>query len=313
MGSSRLPGKVLAEVAGRPMLRLMLDRLARLDVDELVVATSDLTADDAVAGVATGAGVAVVRGPERDVLARFALALDQHPADLLVRLTADCPLSDPDVVAAALALAGRTGADYTSNSLVRTYPDGLDTEVVAAEALRQAHSEAVDPVEREHVTPFVYRRTSRYRLAALRHDQPLADERWTVDTAADLNRLRAMAAAVADPVAADWRQILQATGRRGSPPIGSLHLRPAAESDSAARRRLLPLDDPSTRTWVVERDGEPLGWAEVAAVDGEGTAIVDVPAAERAGAEALLRGALAADLQVERLTIRPRNGRHRPS
>ena len=305
MGSSRLPRKVLAEVAGRPMLRLMLDRLARLDVDDLVVATSDLSADDAVAAVAMDVGVAVVRGPERDVLARFGLALEQHPADLVVRLTADCPLADPEVVAAAVALAVRTGADYTSNSLVRTYPDGLDTEVIAARALRQANAEAVDPVEREHVTPFVYRRTSRYRLAALRHDEPLGDERWTVDAAVDLERVRAMAAAVADPVAAGWCEILQAIGRRNDAPAGSLHLRPAADADDVARRRLLPLDDPSTRTWVVERDGESLGWAEVVAVDGEGSGIVDVPATERAEAERLLRAALAADLQVERLTIGP--------
>src|SRR5204862_6675946 len=133
-------------------------------------------------------GVPVVRGEEADVLSRFALALDTHPADTIVRLTADCPLADPAIVADALALHDRAGAAYTSNSLVRTFPDGLDVEVIAATALRDAHAEAADPLEREHVTPFVYRRPERYRLRALRTPELLGDERWTVDTAADLER-----------------------------------------------------------------------------------------------------------------------------
>jgi spore coat polysaccharide biosynthesis protein SpsF len=300
-GSTRLPGKVLADVGGRPMLGLMLDRLARLDVDALVVATSDLDQDDPVAQLAADRHVAVVRGPEQDVLGRFARALEQHPADLVVRLTADCPFADPDVITAAIALARRSGADYTSNSLVRTFPDGLDTEAVTATALTEAHAEAVDSREREHVTPFVYRRTSRYRLAALRNDELLGNERWTVDTAADLERIRAMAAAVSDPVAAGWRQILTVAGRHGDPAPGALHLRPATEAD--ALPRVLPFDDPSTRTWVVERDAQAVGWAEVVALDGDGTATIEVPATEQARTETLLRAALTDDLQIERLVV----------
>ena len=189
-GSTRLPGKVLMPVGGRPMLAFMLARLESVRCDDLVVATSTDGRDDAVAEVAAAAGVSVVRGSESDVLARFVAALDAHPADVVVRLTADCPLIDPAVVNEAIAVRAATGADYASNTLVRTYPDGLDVEVLTADALRAAAAEAVDPVEREHVTPFVYRRPERFRLAAVVGPEPLGDLRWTVDTADDLDRIR---------------------------------------------------------------------------------------------------------------------------
>ena len=172
------------------MLRFMLDRLEGLKVDRLVVATSDRAEDDRVEAVAQGAGVACVRGPEDDVLARFALALRSNPADAVLRLTADCPLIDPGVVNQLMAHFRETGADYASNTLARTFPVGLDAEVMTAGALEAADREAVDPVEREHVTPFIYRRPGRFRLAALRQDRLLARERWTVDTPADLDHVR---------------------------------------------------------------------------------------------------------------------------
>ncbi len=174
------------------MLRFMLERLESLKVDRLVVATSDYPEDDRVEAVAQAAGVVCVRGPEQDVLARFALALRSNPADTVVRLTADCPLIDPEVVNQLIVLFRRTGVDYASNTLVRTYPVGLDAEVLTAVALETADREATDPVEREHVTPFIYRRPARFRLAALRQDRLLGHERWTVDTAADLDRVRRM-------------------------------------------------------------------------------------------------------------------------
>ena len=123
-GSTRLPGKVLQELGGRPLLRFMLDRLSDLRVDELVVATSALGRDDAVAEIASAAGRSVVRGSESDVLERFADALTAHPADHVVRLTADCPLSDPVLIEAVLARHLDRGADYTSNVFPRTFPAG---------------------------------------------------------------------------------------------------------------------------------------------------------------------------------------------
>lgn len=218
MGSTRLPGKVLADLGGRPVLELMLDRLARAHVDHLVVATSDLPGDDPVADLATRVGVPVVRGSEADVLGRFLVALDRFPADDVVRLTADCPLIDPLVVDAAVGLHRRTGADYTSNSLERTFPDGLDVEVVRAAALRAAAAEATARDEREHVTPFLHRHPERFRLASLETDEWLGHERWTLDTPADLARLREIVAALRDPVQAGWHDVLAVAGVLDGPP-----------------------------------------------------------------------------------------------
>ena len=124
------------------------------------------------------------------MLDRFAAALDAHPADHVVRLTADCPLADPVLVEAVLARHLDRGADYTSNVFPRTFPRGLDCEVMTAAALRTAHAEATDPAEREHVTPFLYRRPERFALANMRNDVPLGREGWTVDTADDLAFVR---------------------------------------------------------------------------------------------------------------------------
>ena len=218
MGSSRLPGKVLADLGGRPVLELMLARLRRAHVDHLVVATSDGTGDDPVAALVEHLGLPVVRGPEADVLGRFLLALDRFPADDIVRLTADCPLIDPVVVDSAVGLHRRTGADYTSNSLERTFPDGLDVEVVRADALRQAGAEAVDPAEREHVTPFLHHHPERFTLASLETGEQLAHERWTLDTPEDLDRLRTIVADLDDPVGAGWHDVLAVAGVLDGPP-----------------------------------------------------------------------------------------------
>jgi len=212
MGSSRLPGKVLADLGGRPLLGLQLERLARLAEARVVVATSDLRQDDPVATLATDHDVACIRGPEDDVLARFAMAVIDHPADEVVRLTADCPLTDPDLVAAVIALRRSTGADYAGNTLIRTFPDGLDVEVMTAATFAAAHTEATDPLDREHVTRFILRRPERFRLANLRTPVAMAAERWTVDTAEDLERVRAIVAGLDDPVGAPWDRILALAG-----------------------------------------------------------------------------------------------------
>ena len=218
MGSTRLPGKVLADLGGRPVLGLVLARLARAHLDQVVVATSDRPGDDAVAALAAEAGVPVVRGPEHDVLGRFVLAVDRHPADDVVRITADCPLVDPVVVDSTLGVHRRWDADYTSNSLERTFPDGLDVEVVRSEALRAAAADAVAGDEREHVTPFFHRHPTRFRLASLEADEQLGHERWTLDTAEDLARLRAIVALLDDPVTAGWHDVLAVAGVRAGPP-----------------------------------------------------------------------------------------------
>ena len=300
MGSKRLPGKVLAPVDGRPLLTFMLDRLTSLGVSSLVVATSDEAADDPVAEVATAAGVATVRGPELDVLARFGLALDAHPADVVIRLTADCPLVDPALVSETVALLHDRGADYASNSLIRTFPDGLDVEVFTASALRDAIERAADPIEREHVTPYIYRRTRTYGLVALRTDELLGDERWTVDTATDLDRVRAIVAALDAPATAGWREVLRVAGRQAGPAPGELALRPATAADGLVDER--DLSDPASRTWVAEVDRRRVGWLRVRVDDGEGELTGEVPTVHESAALVALDRALAADYQVTRLT-----------
>jgi spore coat polysaccharide biosynthesis protein SpsF len=220
MGSSRLPGKVLEPLAGQPVLALLLARLQPLADARLVVATSDLPQDDPVVELARAQGVAVVRGSEADVLSRFLVALEAFPAQEVVRLTADCPFLDAALVHAVRSVHHELGVDYTSNTLQRTFPDGLDVEVIAADALRAAAVEASDPDEREHVTPFVYRRPDRFRVASVELAEPLGHERWTLDSADDLADLQAMAARLDDPVTASWQDVLRATGRRE--PAGTL-------------------------------------------------------------------------------------------
>lgn len=340
-GSSRLPGKVLEEVGGRPMLRFMLDRLAGLE-HEVVVATSDLERDDPVEEVARAAGRAVVRGPEADVLARFAVALDAFPATHVVRLTADCPLADPDVVRAVLDLHGARGADYTSNVLPRTFPKGLDVEVVRAEVLRTADRCATDPAEREHVTPFVYRRPERFTLANLRSDLLAGEERWTVDTPADLDFVRGLVARMGCD-RFSWREAWDAVGPRWRPEPGVVHLVPATGADGAfflecradedsvrwsrsgaaidphehARWYAAASEDPGVRMRVGMLDGERVGTVRVDVTAGVGeVGIAVAPARRGRGVGAALLRALvrdaAGDPQVVRLVAHVHPG-NRPS
>lgn len=187
MGSSRLPGKVLRDLAGAPMLQRQLERIQRAArIDAIVVATSTDPADDAVASLVRSMGIDVARGPLDDVLERFAMVVREHRPDTVVRLTADCPLISPAVIDATIDAFVASGADYCSNTLHPTFPDGLDVEVVRAEVLLDVAARSTDGPEREHVTLGVYRHPERYQLADLRGDRDLSDLRWTVDTEDDL-------------------------------------------------------------------------------------------------------------------------------
>jgi spore coat polysaccharide biosynthesis protein SpsF len=199
MSSTRLPGKVLAPVLGTPMIGRQLERLRRSRrLDQLVVATSEGPDDDALADYCRSLDVPVVRGSLTNVLQRFCSALAQFPdAEVVVRLTADCPLADWQVVDAVVDRHLETGADYTDNLRpVRTFPHGLDVEAVSPAALQAAGGEAVDPYELEHVTPFVYRRPERFRLDSIARAPSLAHLRWTVDLPEDLDFVRYVYAAL---------------------------------------------------------------------------------------------------------------------
>jgi spore coat polysaccharide biosynthesis protein SpsF len=192
MSSTRLPGKVMRDLIGRPMIERQLERLRRCEtLTRIVVATSEDRSDDPLATFLGGIGVDVFRGPLQDVLGRFVgAAEDLRLESPIVRLTADCPLADPGVIDACVRLQTEAGADYASNALKRTYPRGLDVEVFTLAALRAAGSEAAEAYEREHVTPFLYRRPERFRLADLVQPRDESALRWTVDTPADFDFVR---------------------------------------------------------------------------------------------------------------------------
>lgn len=191
MTSTRLPGKVLAPVLDEPMIGRQLERLARVrGLDMLVVATSSDASDDPLVAYLEGRDVPVVRGSLDDVLARFIAAMDVFEPDVVVRLTADCPLASPSVADLVIGEFHASGLDYVSNTLQPTYPDGLDVEVVSADVLRWVADHSADPHEREHVTLGVYRRPDRFSVANVRGEEDLSDLRWTVDNPDDLAFVR---------------------------------------------------------------------------------------------------------------------------
>src|SRR5579871_5661602 len=192
VGSTRLPRKVFAEIEGRPMLWHVVNRVhkARL-VDRIVVATSKEPANDAIAALCERQEWACVRGSEADVLDRFYQAAQAFSARFYVRITADCPLIDPEVIDRVIGVLQTGKYDYVSNTLRYTYPDGLDAEAFTGEALAQAWREASKPSEREHVTPYL-RLSGKFRLTNVENDTDLSGHafRWSVDDERDLQFVR---------------------------------------------------------------------------------------------------------------------------
>lgn len=195
MGSTRLPGKVLADIGGRPALSWTVAAARAIPgVDRVVVATSHDGSDDPIAAWCAKEDTPCFRGSQDDVLDRFVQAAAAEKATLVFRLTADCPLLDPHVCGQVLALLRRTGADYATNNDPAVWPDGLDCEVVTVEALKTAAAEARLPSEREHVTSFIRKHRHRFKVVSLGCPLPgLNRERWTLDTPEDLGFLRAVA------------------------------------------------------------------------------------------------------------------------
>lgn len=247
-GSSRFPGKVVADLAGMPMLGLQLQRMRAVPCGSLVVATTTEERDDVVVEVAAAAGVPTVRGSEDDVLDRLATAVDAYPAPTVVRVTADCPLMDPRLISDAVSLHRSSGADYTSNTLVRTFPDGLDVEVLRREALQDAAREARRPEEREHVTPFVYRHPRRFRLASLTCRDRLGHWRWTVDTAEDLAHVGQLLGRLDDVVGCDWHALAKSVpaADQPAPPL----LQPLLPGDWSTDPRWRASADVPNPMWV---------------------------------------------------------------
>ena len=193
MESSRLPGKTLAAVLGRPMLEVLIERVRRARrVDEIVVATTDHPADQPIEDLARRLGVGCYRGSSDDVLERVLRAAQAHQADLIVELTGDCPLLDPEVIDRVIALFLSGEYDYVSNVLTRTYSRGLDTQIFPVRVLEEVAALTQDPADRENVSLYIYEHPERYRLGNLEAPPELRhpEFRLTVDTAQDLGLIR---------------------------------------------------------------------------------------------------------------------------
>ncbi len=187
ISSSRLPGKVLKPILGRPMLERQLERLARVTrIDKLIVATSDDKSDDALAALCQSLGITAFRGSLDDVLDRFYRAALMHDPVHVVRLTGDCPLCDPKLIDEMIQFYLEGNFDYLSNALEPTYPDGLDVEIFRFSALKTAWKEAGLVSEREHVTPFLYKHREKFNVGSYKGKIDLSRFRWTVDEAEDL-------------------------------------------------------------------------------------------------------------------------------
>ncbi len=209
MGSTRLPGKTMRLLAGEPMLARVVDRTRRAQrVNKTIVATTDSPRDEPIVDLGSSRGWPVFRGSEEDVLDRYHGAAATYGADLIVRVTSDCPLIDPALIDAVVAAFCEGDCDYASNSLEpRTFPRGLDTEVIARAALDTAWREDRDPRWREHVTPYIYRHPERFRLRRVENDQDLSFHRWTVDTEEDFALVSRIYSAFQGD-AFGWREVL---------------------------------------------------------------------------------------------------------
>ena len=193
MGSSRLPGKVMMDLGGKPLLAHVIQRALNIqNVDRVVLATTTHIADKPLLGLAEEYGISSFAGNEEDVLDRFYQAARQHDASTVMRLTADCPFLDPDVSYQTLRRFQQGDVDYASNNHPPTYPDGLDTEVFSRTTLDQAWREATLSSEREHVTPFIWKNADIFRLANVTSSSDLSEMRWAVDEPEDLEFARSI-------------------------------------------------------------------------------------------------------------------------
>jgi len=192
-GSTRLPGKVLKDIAGKTMLARVVQRLSRSSlIGELLVATTDRPTDDAMVEECRRCSVQVFRGDEDDVLDRYFCASQLSKAEVVVRITSDCPLIDPGVTDKTIAAFLEQAPAYASNCVVRTYPRGLDTEVMTVQALEQAWRGADQPYQRAHVTPYIYEHPGEFKILSVTGDADFSQHRWTVDTSEDLEFVRAI-------------------------------------------------------------------------------------------------------------------------
>lgn len=186
MGSTRLPGKVLLPILDRPMLEFQLERLRRVqNAHQLIVATTSLAEDEPIVSLCKRLGVAVFRGESEDVLKRYYDCARKHKAGIIVRITGDCPLIDPEIVDKVIWFYLTHGFDYAGNTLKKSYPRGMDTEVFSLSALAKTFREAQKPEEREHVTLHMYKNPEKFSAGNTANFRDESQYRLTVDQKED--------------------------------------------------------------------------------------------------------------------------------
>ena len=209
MGSTRFPKKVMSLVTGAPLIELLLCRVSQAkSLTQIVVATSSDSRNDELVQYVQSLGYEVFRGSEDDVLDRYYQTAKTFEADVIVRITGDCPLIDPTIVDEVVCIFAESGVDYASNTSPPTYPDGLDTEVFTISSLAIAHDEATTTAQREHVTPFI-KESGRFLTTNLRGASDFSYLRWTVDEPVDLEVVRNVFEHFAPRRDFNWTEVVQ--------------------------------------------------------------------------------------------------------
>lgn len=224
MGATRFPGKVLRTIGGVPMIGLLLQRLSRSKrLSQIVVATSVDPRNEPLAEYVRSIGYVAFQGSENDVLDRYFHAARQAEADVVVRITGDCPLVDPTLVDAVIEKYLESGADYVGNTMPPLFPDGLDTEVFSFAALSRAHAESTTKPQREHVTIYL-RETPVFQRVNFPHASDLSAYRWTVDERADFEVISAVFERFAPRIDFSWREVLDLQQREPALFTANQHL-----------------------------------------------------------------------------------------
>ena len=209
MGSTRLPGKVLKTIVNKPMIELLLTRLSQSsELNEIVVATSDDRQNDQLQLVVESLGFSCTRGSEKDVLSRFYESAKFSGADIIVRITGDCPLVDSILVDECIKGYKNSNVDYFSNIDPASYPDGLDIEVMSFESIKRANNETDSDFDREHVTPYI-RNSDSFSKASMRYIEDLSNQRWSVDEPEDLVVVTNIFEHFSPDILFDWKQVLE--------------------------------------------------------------------------------------------------------
>lgn len=214
MTSSRLPGKVLINIAGFPMLYHVIKRVSSAQmVDQIVVATTDDPADNPIEDFCNSNSVLCFRGHPFDVLDRYYQAASKFQADIIVRITADCPMMDPSLIDSLIQNFLDANVDFAANRLPppwkRTYPIGLDIEIARFQALEKAWKEAESQFEREHVMPYLYDHPGRFKILLAHHEPNYGEKRWTVDTPLDLALVNKIFGYFSPRIDFSWMEVIE--------------------------------------------------------------------------------------------------------